>query len=90
MAYGAKNLAAICLDDMGCRALHGVAESIVGHQKEPTLLALVDQGDRCPMCKRIGIVGPMRAVRRALLARQISARGTGRLACDLVDKSTAD
>ncbi len=63
MAHSAENPAAIGLDYTGGLFLHGMAESIIGHQEKPVLLALFGQGKSGPMRERVRIIGPMRAVR---------------------------
>ncbi len=70
MAHGTQNLAALGFDEFACLLFQRVAESIVGSEEVPGIAALLHKRAAGADCKRMGVIGPMEAIRRALLAGQ--------------------
>ncbi|KTT89496.1 hypothetical protein NS44R_15010 [Mammaliicoccus sciuri] len=65
MAHVAEHLAAGLLDDVGSVALQRHAESVVGGDEEPGVLAALDHRLAGDVRQRVGVVGPVHGVGRA-------------------------
>src|SRR5690554_3417400 len=67
MAHTADHLAAVLFHHLGHVSFEGMSESVVGGQHEPAVTTLIDDGSGGAVGQRIGIIGPVDMVRRAVL-----------------------
>ena len=74
MAYRAHYLAARGLDEFRYVAFERMAERIVGGEEEPGVAAGLDQLAAGADGQRVGVVGPVNAVGRALAAGEVGGR----------------
>ena len=80
MANGAEHLAPCRPDHIGGVRLERMAEGVVGGEEEPGVAPCLHRSCAGALGERVGVVGPMEAVRRAGFAGQI---GRGRARHDI-------
>ena len=77
MAHGALHGAAVSLDEIAGLFLQRIAEGIIRGQEEPAIAALTHQGAAGADCQRVGVIGPVEAIGRALFPGQRRGGSTG-------------